>query len=73
MSLAKKCDRCGKLYEHYPIDKISGNYNAIRFVRMDISGVVDIEKKPMDLCPECMSSFDSWFRHVENVECCTVL
>ena len=28
MSLAKKCDRCGKFYEHYPIGN-PGAYNAI--------------------------------------------
>lgn len=60
MALAKKCDRCGKLYENYLIGNIPGNYNAIRLVRVDVSGVVDIEKKPMDLCQECMSSFDKF-------------
>lgn len=32
MSLAKRCDRCGKFYDHYP----TGNkpqYNAIRRVQ----------------------------------------
>lgn len=58
MSLAKKCDRCGKFYEFY---KIKGNN--------DFNGVATIEilnnrnyhsKDILDLCSECRDSFDEW-------------
>lgn len=39
MALAKKCDMCGKLYEHYPLKNMPGEYNAIIKVRQgEING-----------------------------------
>lgn len=46
MSLAKKCDRCGKLYEPY-----STGENSIRLIR---------NYKILDLCPECMKAFNEF-------------
>ena len=37
MSMAKKCDRCGKLYEHYPKGNKSQG-NAIRKIQRDALG-----------------------------------
>lgn len=59
MALAKKCDRCGKLYEHYP----KGNktqYNAIKRVYKSHSCTSIQEDYSLDLCPECMSKFDKF-------------
>lgn len=60
MSIAKKCDRCGKLYEHkstYPFPQIkivdefsAGNQRAY----MDLND--------LDLCAECKSSFFDWLK-----------
>ena len=37
MAMAKKCDRCGKLYEHYPKgNKVQSN--AIRTIQIDAFG-----------------------------------
>ena len=59
MALAKKCDRCGKLYEHYPAGKKS-QANAIRRVCKYASGYMDRQDDALDLCPECMSAFDEF-------------
>lgn len=59
MALAKKCDRCGKLYEHYP----SGNkieYNSVRRVCRFQNGEINCQNTVLDLCPECISEFDKW-------------
>ena len=57
MALAKKCDRCWKLYEHYPNDKNS-LCNAIKRVRKAENGALTFEERSIDLCPECMKAFD---------------
>ena len=61
MAMAKKCDRCGKLYEHYP----TGNklqYNAIRRFQRNAIGetITCIKTLTTDLCPECMCEFDKF-------------
>ena len=61
MAMAKKCDRCGKLYEHYP----KGNklqYNAIRRFQRNAIGetITCVKTLTTDLCPECMSEFDKF-------------
>lgn len=59
MAMAKKCDRCGKLYEHYPKGKLIGN-NAIRTLFKTEYGDLSIPDKTIDLCQECMSEFDKF-------------
>lgn len=59
MALAKKCDRCGKLYEHYPIGK-KFQANAIRRCYMLDDGRLSSNDKIIDLCPECMKAFDEF-------------
>ena len=59
MALAKKCDRCGKLYEHYPNGKKSIG-NAIKRVRKSENGTIIFEEVSIDLCPECMDSFNAF-------------
>lgn len=57
MALAKKCDRCGKLYEHYPIGNMPGEYNAICKMRQGYSGSTEYTGAVTDLCPDCMAAF----------------
>ena len=61
MAMAKKCDRCGKLYEHYPKGNKSQS-NAIRRIqRDDFGGTMNAYNEwMMDLCQECMSEFDEF-------------
>lgn len=61
MGLARKCDRCGKLYESYNIKNDSENINGLITVN------VDDDRKyyshgVLDLCPECSGSFMKWFK-----------
>lgn len=65
MALAKKCDRCEKLYEHYPIGDIPGNWNGIKRVRVSPDGCILSETRHIDLCPECMDAFMHYLR-MEN-------
>ena len=65
MAMAKKCDRCGKLYEHYPKSNKSQS-NAIsvtlrKIQRDDLGGTMNAYNEwMMDLCQECMSEFDKF-------------
>lgn len=54
MALSKKCDRCGKFYEHYPVGNRPGEYNAVAKVRRGSNGGTEYTSKPLDLCPDCM-------------------
>lgn len=58
MALAKKCDRCGKLYEHYPLKHMPGECNAIAKVRRGRNGSLEYSDATLDLCTDCMKKFD---------------
>lgn len=52
--LARKCDRCGVLYEFYADFPDGGN--QIGFLQNDIKDSARINKTNIyDLCPECMT------------------
>lgn len=59
MSLAKKCDQCGKFYKHYP-DGNKWQWNAIRKVQRNIAGETIAQDSVIDLCPECMNKFEKF-------------
>ena len=51
MADAKKCDRCGKLYEHYdgiPLVNGGRKYYAVKFANINSSS------EWFDLCSDCM-------------------
>ena len=59
MSLAKKCNRCEKYYDHYP----KGNkkqYNGVRRIYRADTGSLQDNGDMLDLCPECMDAFDKF-------------
>ena len=59
MALAKKCDRCGILYESYPKgSKIQ--YNAIRRVFAHPNDYIQSQGDKIDLCPSCMKMFNEF-------------
>ena len=68
MAIAKKCDRCGKFYEHYPVGNWPGEYNAIEKVRLGKNGAVEYRSSDMDLCPDCMYSFVKFMKGSKIVE-----
>ena len=62
MAIARKCDRCKKLYEYYPIGIKGGKIqrNAVRRCTVLSSGYLDSEDDNLDLCPKCMEEFDEF-------------
>lgn len=62
MSNAKKCDRCGKLYEFYKGIKLTPKGNAyicVDFVSGGNCGGIGVSKR-FDLCKECMTDLAKW-------------
>ena len=55
MALYKKCDRCGKLYDHYTTYIGALNANAIKLVSLSNTDMYLSTAMDLDLCPECMS------------------
>lgn len=65
MSIAKKCDRCGKLYEEYNIKKSETDTNGMMLLNID-NKMSYFSHKTMDLCPECMETLRFWLTHVST-------
>lgn len=63
MSLAKKCTRCKKYYDHYPTGK-KIQYNAIKRNMLNDSGSWINGEDNMDLCKDCMAAFDRFMTEV---------
>ena len=59
MAFAKKCDRCGKLYEEYNTNKNDKKINGIMTLNLDFQRKY-YAHRPLDLCPECKDSFEEW-------------
>lgn len=61
MSLARKCDRCKKLYEHYPKgNKIEFNGFRLTYKKPQDANYADMYDDVRDLCPECMKELKRW-------------
>ena len=56
MSRARKCDRCGSLYEFYEGTKTTERANAVELIDRDMDNS-SWSRKIYDLCPVCMDSF----------------
>lgn len=58
--LAKKCDRCGKLYEFY--EKFDNEkQNGFSMIYVNKFGGRGMTIGDKDLCKECMESLVNWF------------
>lgn len=66
MSLAKKCDICGKYYEDYSIVFKNEKINAFVFVETDEKCRYNCSKDTTDCCPECLSSITHHIRMLET-------
>ena len=62
MALAKKCDRCGQLHEHYPLGNHPEVLNAIAICRRNATGTTEYTKTVLDLCPNCMALFEKFIK-----------
>lgn len=58
--IAKKCDRCGALYEQYNLKNNPMNINGIMFLNLDGSQQY-FGHKPSDLCPKCSDELLNWW------------
>lgn len=61
---AKKCDRCGKLFEHYDGIKEFKNTekaNALLLIDRDLDNKY-WSRKSYDLCPECMKKLEDFLK-----------
>lgn len=64
MANAKKCDRCGVLYEKYDgikFDEQGWDYNCIS-LQADWRSY----GKGFDLCPKCMEKLIVWLKEADN-------
>ena len=59
MASAKKCDRCGKLYERYNEKSDRDNINGILTLNIDANQQY-YSHKVIDFCPDCKDSFQKW-------------
>lgn len=61
---AMKCDRCGKLFEHYDGVKEFKNTekaNALYLIDRDLDNKY-WGRKSYDLCPECMKKLENFLK-----------
>ena len=64
MSIARKCDRCGKLYEDY--DGCEVQEGGHRYNKLELLRGWNDACKTYDLCPECMKSLIKWIKETDN-------
>ena len=63
MALARKCDRCGRLYEYYPVGNQNGVWNSVQLIRKSITDIRIANKDTMDLCCYCMNDLQKFLRN----------
>ena len=63
MSLAKKCDRCGNLYEPKDMDVCGAIVNGIGLISRDAHNINVVSRRCFDLCPECLLSLANWLKN----------
>lgn len=72
MADAKKCDRCGKLFEPYNIDdgcKVPSRYTNILLKNISLVKGAYKEFGEYDLCKECSDSLLKWLLKPRIVKC----
>ena len=65
---AMKCDRCGKLYEHYKgqtVFKETEQSNGIILIDSDLDKKY-WSRTSYDLCPDCMRKLNDFLKEVDN-------
>ena len=63
MALAKKCDRCGNLYESKDTNICGTIVNGLKLVRRDEQNAKSVGCRYYDLCPECLVSLANWLKN----------
>lgn len=65
MSLAKKCDICGRLYEAYNVKCDSENVNGYVLLNID-TNLKYFAHKTVDCCPKCMDSIKAHIKELSE-------
>ena len=60
--IAKKCDRCGKLYEQYNVKNNSKNINGLYTVNIDSMQKCCLHEL-IDLCQDCSTELINWLKN----------
>ena len=63
--LARKCDRCGNLYEPRNIEIRGNRTNGIVLIERDFSNM-NSYRLYLDLCPHCLCSLNVWLKMKEG-------
>lgn len=63
MALAKKCDRCGNLYEPKDINICGAIVNGLGLISRDGQNARAVSRKYFDLCPECLAYLANWLKN----------
>ena len=63
MGLAKRCDKCEKLYEPKDIDIRGAIVNGLGLISRDAQNANAITRRYFDLCPECLLSLANWLKN----------
>ena len=71
--LAKKCDRCGRYYDHYGINNREAMANGVNLVYITVGHEVTTLAKGddnaiYDLCIECMRGLVEYLHEMRNSE-----
>lgn len=61
MAIAKKCDRCGTLYESYNVKNNAEAINGFKTLNINESQRY-WSHGPYDLCPSCSTELMDWFK-----------
>lgn len=59
--LARKCDRCGGLYQPKCFDIRRSRINGIVLIERDLSNMTSY-RLYIDLCPSCLEKLDAWLK-----------
>ena len=63
MAQAKKCDRCGGLYESKPIKYDGGEtFNGVALVTRESDNTIHYTTAYKDLCPRCVNDFITYLK-----------
>lgn len=68
MARVKKCDRCGKFYEHYDGSKVfndSEKANGVLFIDRDLDNKY-WSRRSYDLCVDCMRKLEAFIKNEED-------
>lgn len=60
MALAKKCDRCGKLYEVEKREILRNPVDGLSLITRQPDNSSVCNRRYIDLCPQCLKSLDYW-------------